>query len=896
MATYKHLRSSTANKRPTTSIADGQLAINSNAASAGLFFKDSTGATIIKVGPVHVGTTAPNATPGAGGSSGNSTGEVWLDTSLTPVGVKIWNGSAWVNGTPIGSTTVQGLLELATDVETQAGSDTARAVTPASLQSKVSDSTSTTSSTTIASSTAVKSAFDLANAALPKSGGTVTGNLEIGTAGSLTFEGSVADGFETTIAVTNPTADRTITLPDQTGNMLVSGNASIVNADVNASAAIAGTKISPDFGSQTVQTTGIFSHALGSAAAPTITFTGDTNTGIYSPGADQLAISTNGTGRLFVDASGGISLNSALKTFDAGGTGSAIHMPSASIYNFDNNSGNYQTWLLNNAYRDNTGNFRYVKTAAAQYQGFSFNGDTIWHSAASGTAGNAVTFNERLRLTSDGRLGLGTSSPSYLLDVNGTIGAGTAGGVAIQLANGAAIRNSAAAANTIYFDTSFGSATHGSFEFRSSNAGTTRMLIDSSGRLGLGTSAPQGLLHVEGVTGNAPVRIVGSSGNSSALALYNNAATTNRFVVGQGFGSGSDNVAFIQNDANAAMVFGTNATERLRITAGGAVGIGSNGPSSLLHLAAASGTVQMQFNNGGTSSYIGHDSAYTGLDIAAGGGIRFRYFNGAAFAEGGRFDTSGRFLVGTSTAYGTAFTQIQGSSSNTTDPGSIFLRRGYTSTEIAGFLGTELGLIDFGSKDGGVGARISSASDGTWSSTSDCPSRLVFSTTSDSASSPTERLRITSDAYVRLASGTGGIQFNGDTAAANALDDYEEGTFTPVVVGGTTAGTATYSTQVGRYTKIGRTVTVEVQLNWTGGTGAGNLAIEGLPFNPAAYTPLTVGILSNLALTASNYVFAYANAGSGTVALQQTPVGGGSRSAITYDASAEIAIAGTYTV
>jgi hypothetical protein len=48
---------------------------------------------------------------------------------------------------------------------------------------------------------------------------------------------------------------------------------------------------------------------------------------------------------------------------------------------------------------------------------------------------------------------------------------------------------------------------------------------------------------------------------------------------------------------------------------------------------------------------------------------------------------------------------------------------------------------------------------------------LVFGT------SNTERMRVTSDGYLRLAGG--GIQFNGDTAAANALDDYEEGTFTP---------------------------------------------------------------------------------------------------------------------
>ena len=51
---------------------------------------------------------------------------------------------------------------------------------------------------------------------LALAGGTVTGNLEIGTAGSLTFEGSTADGFETTLAVTDPTADRTVTLQDST--------------------------------------------------------------------------------------------------------------------------------------------------------------------------------------------------------------------------------------------------------------------------------------------------------------------------------------------------------------------------------------------------------------------------------------------------------------------------------------------------------------------------------------------------------------------------------------------------------------------------------------------------------------------------------------------------------
>ena len=84
---------------------------------------------------------------------------------------------------------------------------------------QLSDSTSTTSSVLAATPTAVKSAYDLAALALPKAGGIITGVLEIGTTGSLVFEGATADGFETTLTVADPTADRTITLPNDTGTV-----------------------------------------------------------------------------------------------------------------------------------------------------------------------------------------------------------------------------------------------------------------------------------------------------------------------------------------------------------------------------------------------------------------------------------------------------------------------------------------------------------------------------------------------------------------------------------------------------------------------------------------------------------------------------------------------------
>ena len=390
-STVKHLRSSTASKRPTASgLAEGQLAINTASGTPGLFLKDSAG-TVVKVGPVHVGASAPNATPA--GSAGNSTGELWVNNSATIHGLNYYTGSAFVNLTPSGTATVAGLVELATNAETQAGTDTVRAVTPSGLQSKVSNSTSTTSSTTIASSTAVKAAYDLADAALPKAGGVVTGALEIGTAGSLVFEGSSADSFETTLAVVNPTADRTITLPNTTGTVITTGdsgtvtsamiaddtivnadiNASaaialsklatgalpsgitvasanivdgtivnadintsaaivysklalssgIVNADISATAAIAGTKISPDFGSQNVITTG-----TSTAASFIPTGSSVPLNGVYLPSGNTVGVATNSTERLRIRSDGELFLaannTTSAVTINQIGTGNAL--------------------------------------------------------------------------------------------------------------------------------------------------------------------------------------------------------------------------------------------------------------------------------------------------------------------------------------------------------------------------------------------------------------------------------------------------------------------------------------------------------------------------------------------------------------------------------------------
>jgi hypothetical protein len=80
-----------------------------------------------------------------------------------------------------------------------------------------------------------------------------------------------------------------------------------------------------------------------------------------------------------------------------------------------------------------------------------------------------------------------------------------------------------------------------------------------------------------------------------------------------------------------------------------------------------------------------------------------------------------------------------------------------------------------------------------------------------------------------------GILFGSDTAAANALDDYEEGTWTPVIKSG--SNTISYSgDSLFTYTKIGRIVylTFELRGGATSGTTGGELAIQGLPFTSTA--------------------------------------------------------------
>lgn len=106
------------------------------------------------------------------------------------------------------------------------------------------------------------------------------------------------------------------------------------------------------------------------------------------------------------------------------------------------------------------------------------------------------------------------------------------------------------------------------------------------------------------------------------------------------------------------------------------------------------------------------------------------------------------------------------------------------------------------------------------------------------------------------------------SADANTLDDYEEGTWTPSL-----GGTATYTLQSGRYTKIGRLVSVSGRLT-VNSIGSGDTGtISGLPFTAGANAGAVIGYFQGIATT--GYVSVYAHVVSGTSTIQTSGMASG---------------------
>jgi hypothetical protein len=179
-----------------------------------------------------------------------------------------------------------------------------------------------------------------------------------------------------------------------------------------------------------------------------------------------------------------------------------------------------------------------------------------------------TTLAERMRITSAGLVGIGTSSPDANLTVNG----------AASFAAGTALLPSIARSSDLNPGMWFPAAD----TIAASTAGSERLRIDSSGNLGIGTSTPTSpvgfthqrtLLQIRNATSGSGQLIAGASG----LIDYNNGTLTN-FKIRNIYGATNDGAELSLDSGFITFSTGTSFTERLRITSAGNVGINESAP------------------------------------------------------------------------------------------------------------------------------------------------------------------------------------------------------------------------------------------------------------------------------------------------------------------------------
>ena len=241
----------------------------------------------------------------------------------------------------------------------------------------------------------------------------------------------------------------------------------------------------------------------------------------------------------------------------------------------------------------------------------------------------------------------------------------------------------------------------------------------------------------------------------------------------------------INNNANNRLITGSGTANTLE----GEANLTFDGDDLLLK--SSTDGRRISFATDGSSHYMKYDNTLSGIILNGYGGIAFET-NGTN--ERMRIDSSGRLMIGTSTeGFGTADDLTIASSadtgitirSGTTNQGNIFFSDATSGT------GEFSGIIQY-THGTGTGEHL----------------RLFVQSA--------EKVRIDSD----------GLKLNGDTAAANAFDDYEEGTFTLSPSSGGFSGVA----GTGRYTKIGRTVIFNIDCSLQGSGNSSVFRLDGLPF------------------------------------------------------------------
>jgi hypothetical protein len=233
--------------------------VSQNAASISFAPSGDIGATTVQSAIEEVSSECRNASNitsgtltiarGGTGIGSYTTGDLIVGSGSTlvklPVGTNTHvltadstagGGMKWAAATNGTVTTVSGVSPLSVSNPTTTPTiSVAAASTSAAGVVQLTNSTSTTSSTIAATATAVKSAYDLANAALPKSGGTMTGNLQLNSSSSVVFQGT---SFDTTLNIVNPSAARAISLPNAGGTIVTTSGTGVITTAMVASGAI----------------------------------------------------------------------------------------------------------------------------------------------------------------------------------------------------------------------------------------------------------------------------------------------------------------------------------------------------------------------------------------------------------------------------------------------------------------------------------------------------------------------------------------------------------------------------------------------------------------------------------------------------------------------------------